>query len=110
ESLDNTFKETICLFSDILDIIESTDSEAKKDLLSTLSSNLIWDEEKLNILRPKWIIEFEKVRKWMLKEYAQFEPEKDVENKGDYTDFGTLCPALLGMWQNVRTLFVQHHK
>lgn len=110
ESMDVAFKETLSMITEIKNIIENNDPEAKRELLSRLSSNLIWDEEKLNILRPKWLIEFEKARKRMLMKYPLFEPKKHVGNKEDFNDFGTLCPALLRRWRNVRTLFLQYHK
>jgi hypothetical protein len=107
DSVDDEFQKILDLATEAMEIIENGNQEEKRSLLERLGSNLIWNEENLNVSKPKWLIEFEKTRKLMLEKYTVFEPEKYVENKGVYKDFGPLCPTLLRHWVNVRTLFFE---
>jgi len=96
-------------FSDLLEeftkILENDDIHTKKQLLSRVGSNLVWDEEKLLFIKPKWLLEFENVRKHMIAKYEGFEPKNHLINKGDLVDFGVLCPTLLCQWDRVRNSF-----
>jgi len=94
----------LSVLSSIKEIFRNGSKEDKKRLLLQFGSNLIWDEENLLFLKPKWLLAYEKARKHTISKYNQFEPKNSVENKGLKGDFRTLCPSLLGYWDDVRTL------
>lgn len=82
--------------------------EEKKRLITATGSNLVWNEEKLSIIKPKWLNEFEKLRILMYQKYQGFEPENPIDIKGDLAPSEALCPSLLGYWDRVRTLFEEY--
>lgn len=67
----------------------------KKDVLSKLRSNLIWNEEKLNISNKIWIDVYIKGRKKVLSKYPMFEPKNNVGNKEQNALLQASCPVML---------------
>lgn len=85
------------------EVIAKGNADYKKELLSNFRSNLVWDEEKLQIIRPDWIRAFEKCRKKILDKYRSVEPEIDLIGKGKNTRLKVVCPTLLQWLDAVRT-------
>ncbi len=90
-----------------LSILENGHFDAKQELLDEFSSNLIWNEENLNVSNVKWLSVFEKGLKSVKAKYPQFEPENPTSFKGSKALFGTKCPIVLGWLDNVRTYLLQ---
>ncbi len=84
-------------------IFESGHFDAKKEFLDEISSNLIWDEENLNVFNDNLPSDFIKHLKLVKEKYPQFEPEKPTNFKGSKALFDTTCPIMLGWLDNVRT-------
>lgn len=89
-------------------IFENGSFEDKRALLEELSSNLIWNEENINVSNDIWLNGFVKVLKQIKSKYPQFEPEKPIDFKGSKALFRTTCPTLLRLLDNVRTYFLSH--
>lgn len=88
------------------DIIMNGTYSDKRRLLEVLSSNLVWNEEKLFILKPKWLIAFIDGLKPLREEFKQFEPENIVDSKGFNCVLDVRCPSLLRYLDKIRT---SHH-
>ena len=86
-------------------ILEKGTAKQKKELLRLLGSNLIWNEEKLFISKPKWLSAFIEGRKTVLAQYPVFEPENQPKNKGRNTLLDTYCPTVLGWLDDVRKIW-----
>ena len=84
-------------------IFESGHYDAKKEFLDEISSNLIWDEQNLNVSNNNLLSGFIKHLKLVKAKYPQFEPEKPTSFKGSKALFDTRCPIVLGLLDNVRT-------
>lgn len=80
---------------DMRDIIKHGTVKEKKEFMSRFRSNLIWNEENLNVSNASWIDRYINVRKRILSEYTPFEHRNNVVNKGKNTDLTVLCPTLL---------------
>ncbi|UOY04996.1 recombinase family protein [Muricauda sp. SCSIO 64092] len=109
-AFENYFEELESLFNlsvEFEDIILNGSLEEKKRVLQEFGSNLLWNEEKLEIIRSKWLTVFEKSRKHILAKNRQFEPEKSVEKKGSNADLRPLCPVLLSYLDELRTYLMQ---
>lgn len=98
-------KDVLATFQNAGEIIRSGSYDSKTDLLHKLSSNLVWDEENLRIIRPDWLTELMEVRILMMAEIELFEPAKQPKNKRPQALFEHLSPALLRQWDVVRTLY-----
>jgi len=95
----------VCLA--FLKVIRSGNPDHKKELLSNFRSNLTWDEEKLEIIRPKWIEAFEMMRKHILAKYGSVEPELDLIGQGKNARLKAVCPTLLQWLDRVRTYLIK---
>ena len=84
--------------------IKKADYAEKKESLWWVCSNLIWDEEKLSIVRVKWLDEYIEGRKKLLEKCAVFEPENIVVNKGLNDLFKVTCPTLLSWLDTLREM------
>lgn len=84
------------------DIIKKGNHDEKKQLLEALSSNLIWNEEKLLIHKANWLKIFIEGRKTMLHKYPEFEPKNNVIFKGLNDVLDTRCPVLWAWLNNIR--------
>ena len=87
----NEFLDTMFHFEDI---IKKADYLKKKDLFELFSSNLVWDEEKLYILKANWLKTYIDGRKTVLQKYPVLEPKNNVENKGLKGVLDIKCPVL----------------
>ncbi len=76
-------------------VIENGTVKEKKELMSRFRSNLVWNEENLNVSNVSWINKYINGRKRILAKYSPFEPENNLVNKGKNTDLTVLCPTLL---------------
>jgi site-specific DNA recombinase len=76
-------------------IINNGTVKQKKDILSRLRSNLVWDEENLSISNVFWMDTYIKGRKEVLSQYPWFEPRNNLVNKRKNTDLTVLCPTML---------------
>jgi len=92
------------LCASFIKIMKNGSQKEKKELFSRFPSNLVWNEQKLSIYKPKWLKAFEKGRKMILLKYGSVEPENQPINKGKNTDKSVLCPTLLRWLDRVRTL------
>lgn len=63
-----------------LKVFENSDIKAQKEILFQSQSNLIWDEEKLYVIRPKWLDTYVNGIKRYKSEMVTIEP-KLLENK-----------------------------
>jgi len=95
----NQFLDTMYNFEDI---IKKADYLKKKDLLELFSSNLIWNEEKLYILKANWLKTFINGRKTILQKYPEFEPKNNVDIKGLKGVLDIKCPVLWAWLDNMR--------
>lgn len=76
-------------------IIKNGTVKDKKEFMSRFRSNIVWNEENLNVSNVSWIDRYINVRKRILSEYTPFEHRNNVVNKGKNTDLTVLCPTLL---------------
>ena len=98
-------EDIIDLGVEFQNIIENGTIKEKKEVLSRLGSNLIWDEENLSISNEKWMDAYINGRKRVLSKYPMFEPKNNVGNKQQKTPFGVPCPVVLpGQDSNLRPL------
>ncbi|WP_299676160.1 recombinase family protein [uncultured Dokdonia sp.] len=86
-------------------IIKKADYNSKKELLKSLGSNLVWNEEKLFIIKPDWLEHFIKGRKMLHKKYKSFEPKNNVINKGLNSVLDVRCPTVLCWLGKIRTYY-----
>ena len=89
-------------------IFENGSFEDKRSLLEEISSNLTWNEENLNVSNDLWLNSFIKSLKTIKSKYPQFEPGKSLDFKGSKDLFGTTCPVVLRLLDNVRTCLLSH--
>jgi DNA invertase Pin-like site-specific DNA recombinase len=108
----NDWVETITrhleLGKECLSIFENGSFESKRSLLEEISSNLIWDEENLNISNDLWLNSFINSLQTVKSKYPQFEPGKPLDFKGSKALFDTTCPIMLGWLDTVRTYLLSH--
>jgi site-specific DNA recombinase len=76
-------------------VIENGTVDEKKDMMSQFGSNLIWNEENLNVSSDSWMNTYIKGRKHVLSKYPWFEPRNNLVKKGKNTDLTVLCPTVL---------------
>ncbi len=76
-------------------IMKSDDTRAKREILSRLGSNLIWDEEKLRIVNAKWVDVLIAGLNESRVANEKFEPKKSLANKDETGVFVSVCPILL---------------
>ena len=87
--------DIVDLGTEMKNILDNGTIKEKKDMMSRFRSNLIWDEENLNISKVSWLETYIQGRKQVLSKYPWFEPKNNVENKGKNTDLTVLCPTVL---------------
>ncbi len=87
--------DTISIGEHMQNILENGSVEQKREFMAKLGSNLVWDEENLSVINPKWLDIYIKGRKQVLSEKEWFEPRNNVGNKRENASFETLCPSLL---------------
>ena len=88
------------------EIVDSDDFEEKRNLMSKLGSNLIWNEEKLNVLSRKSIQKLVDGIKRIKEEHKEFEPKNYQVPQGSNEKNGHSDPifsSLLGDLDDVRT-------
>jgi len=83
--------------------------QEKRELLSLLGPNLIWDEEKLLFHKPNWLKVFKQGRKKMLAQIEQSEPKKNLYIKGLNGALDTICPIVLS-WLDKFRISLQKHQ
>ena len=106
EYVSDWFKELnniVDLGVEMKNIIEHGTIKEKKEVMSRFRSNLIWNEENLNVSNVSWVNKYIKGRKRILSKYPSFEPRNNVANKGKNTDLTVLCPTLLQLAHKFRT-------
>lgn len=69
---------TLC----IEEVLKSDDIQAKRNVITALGSNLVWDDEKLLIINRKEVQAIIDAVKSIRSKYPKFEPKKYVINKG----------------------------
>lgn len=89
---------------DFEDIIKKADYSKKRDLLNLFSSNLVWDEQKLYILKADWLKTFVKGRKTVLQKYPEFEPKNNAGTKGLNGILDINCPVLWAWLDTLRKI------
>lgn len=89
-------------------IFENGDFEDKRALLEEMSSNLIWNEENLNVFNDIGLKGFINMLRQIKSKYQQFEPGKPDGFKGSKALFDTTCPIMLRLLDNLRTCFLSH--
>ena len=104
EAENKEFLELLGKTLEVNDTLENGSYLEKRALLRLFGSNLVWNEKKLSLVKPIWLVKLEKVRETMIAKYGGLEPEKDVVNKGLKGYLDPLCPTLLSQVRNVRTL------
>jgi len=87
------------------DAFQSNIPEHKSVALHTLSSNLTWDEENLEFIRPKWMEVLIEGIQEAIRENPQFEPKKSLANKDKTEVFASVSPILLRTLEKVRGTF-----
>jgi DNA invertase Pin-like site-specific DNA recombinase len=87
------------------EIIKKADYFSKKKLLKLLSSNLVWNEEKLLINKGVWLSAYIKGLKLILIEFNKFEPENYVDFKGLNSVLDVRCPSLLSYLDKIRKTY-----
>jgi len=94
----NWFDQAIDIADLISEFVETMNSDsvtAKRELLSRLGSNLLWNEEKLSIVNTKWVDALiDGVNEARL-EMARFEPKNNLAVYRKTDDFTSVCPSLL---------------
>ncbi len=86
------------------DIVKNGDYAKKNELLRLFSSNLVWNEEKLYILKADWLTTFVQGRKAVLNKYTEFEPRNNVEIKGLNSVLDIDCPVWWAWLDNMRNI------
>lgn len=103
--------------TECLKVFESSDVKAQKEILFKSQSNLIWNEEKLYIIRPKWLDTYVNGIKRYKSEIGTIEP-KLIENKpnqnkdflGHGVEKNELDQNLLHILDDVRTLYLEEER
>lgn len=101
-SLINLGAETRCIW-------KNGDIEQKRMVLARFQSNLIWDEEKLSIYKPKWLETLIFGLNEVNAEIRVIEPKKNLINQYDLQGLKDSLPALCRMWDTLRTEVIQEH-
>lgn len=70
------------LVSKVAEVMEKGEFESVRSMLSKLGSNLVWNEEKLNVYNKKSIERLVDGVKGIRSKYPKFEPKNHVINKG----------------------------
>lgn len=86
--------------------IVGDDLTEKRDFLSKLGSNLVWNEEILNIINTKPIQALIDGIKKAKEENPLFEPSKTLANEDQTEIFNSVCPTLLRTWDDVRKAII----
>lgn len=74
--------EIVDISKSVGEVIESGDIEAKRNIISKLGSNLVWDEKNLLIINKKEIQALIDAIKGIRAKFPKFEPKNHVVNKG----------------------------
>lgn len=82
--------EMVNLGTDCKEVFEKGDIKAKKQVLYKSQSNLIWDEEKLYIIRPNWLNKYVEAVKYAKEELATVEPNFILENPNENKNISVL--------------------
>ncbi len=84
-------------------VLQSDDVQAKRNIISALGSNLVWDDENLLIINKKEIqalIDGVKKNKLII---SEFEPKNPLDIQGDFQGLGRSLSCLLrGQGSNLR--------
>lgn len=79
------------------EILEKGTVQAKRNLLSKLGSNLVWNDENLSIYNDISVNKLVEGIKEAKAKNPEFEPKKYVVNKGLYEKTGLFCPVFSTM-------------
>ena len=96
----------------IATVLKSDDIQAKRNILSALGSNLVWDDENLLIINKKEIEILINGVKRIKSTYPKFEPRNYVVNKGSNEKTEPKDPVfsiMLRTWENVRLAIIQEN-
>ena len=93
--------EIIDLTSSAKKILKKGDIQAKRELLSQLGSNLVWDDEKLFIYSNPAINKLVEGIKGIKAKYPEFEPKIYAVNKGSYRKIDMFSPIFSMMLRGV---------
>lgn len=94
----------------MVEIILGDNLEDKRSCLSSLRSNLIWNEENLSIINAKPVQTLiDGINLTKLK-HPLFEPENIVDTSERNKVFQAALPDLLQTWDNVRNAFISSNK
>ncbi len=91
-------------------VLESDDIQAKRNIISALGSNLIWDDENLLIINKKEIqalIDGVKRNRLVI---SEFEPKNALATQGHFIGFDTECISLLQLVHKFRTFDWVNHE
>src|SRR3989344_4424418 len=83
------------LLTEFVGIMKSDDVQAKREVLSRLGSNLVWDEKKLSILNVKWVNVLVDGLKEAKRINSEFEPKNSLADKDKTEVFASVRPSLL---------------
>ena len=92
---------------EVCQILQRGSSEEKSTLMNDLSSNLIWNEEKLNIINTKPMDAYIKGLQKAKAKNSAFEPKNIVDFKGSNKVFMSVRPVLLRALDRVRTCLIK---
>jgi len=92
---------------DFEDVIKNGGYKGKKEVLELLCSNLSWNEEILSVAKADWLKVYILGRNEILGKNRVFEPENNVDFKGQNTLLEVSCPTVLGWLNDVRLMRVK---
>ncbi len=102
ENWHDIMNELFDTLHDFNEIIKKGNYFEKKKLLDALSSNLVWNEEKLFISKAKWLNVYIDGLKSIRDEFEPFEPRNLVDSKGLNCVLDVCCPTLLHWLDRIR--------
>ncbi len=102
--------EIIDLNLEFASVMKSDNTQAKREVLSRLGSNLIWNEEKLSICNAKWLDTLIHGLKLAKTKNPRFEPRNIVDTSSSNSDFSSISIPLLRTWDNVRKAIIEENQ